>query len=534
MKKNKLIFTLTVFVLLCIMFCFPASANFNGESELSSKLLSYSYYMVSLDDETEMFSKNKDKKVSPAAFNKLAAAVVAVEEWDGDLDKKVKVTKQALSFLPNEYGVTVAGISEGESYTRRQLLECMMIHSSNDCESVIAHSIAGTKEGFVKMMQNLVERIGCKNTKIVDMFGFDSDGQYTTAYDVSILIRHALQYPEFSEPFSKNSVTLKIGGEEQTLIGSNRMTVASIADYYTSTVTGGKQTSTKKAGECIAVKSESNGYSYLTVVMKGSLKDIDGDGTDENTSMTDAKKMIEWVNSNIRFKTVATPGQTIYVVDVDAGKDADTLNLTAEKEISVLAPVKASGDSVLIEPIADTVPEKVKAPITAGQIICKAKVLYANEEIAQINLVASQDIKRSIPGYLIMLLSTLITSKGFIAAEIILLCFLIIYLVIKIHGILTGKKPKLWVVGQSKKKKTSKASQPRKKNTANTNVSPARQRRQSTSTAQSRSAQKTRDTLRPSERRANAVHSQYSQSQRQTTKANIRSESQKREHLSRK
>lgn len=453
MKKNKLIFTLTVLISLCTMLTFPVSANFNGESDLSDKLYSYSYYMVSLDDGTEMFSKNKNKKVAPAAFNKLAAAVVAVEEWDGDLDKKIKVTSDALAFLPNEYGVTVAGIKEGERYTRRKLLECMMIHSSNDCESVIAHSLAGTKENFVKKMQALVERIGCKNTKIVNMFGFDSDGQYTTAYDVSLLVRHALQYPEFSEPFSKNSVDIKIDGEEINLLGSNRMTVASIADYYSSSVTAGKQTSTTQAGECIAVKSESNGYSYLTVVMKGELKDIDGDGADENTSMTDAKKMIEWVNSNIRFKTVATPGQTLYVIDIDAGKGTDKLNLTAEKEISVLAPIKASGDSVLIEPIEKTVPKKLKAPVKAGDVVCKAKVLYANEEIAQINLVASQDVKRSVSGYLIMLLSAVITSKVFIAAEIIALCFLIIYLVIKINGIITGKHLKLFAVGDNKKKK---------------------------------------------------------------------------------
>lgn len=471
MKKNKFVLSLSVLIIFNIIFCFPVSANFNGESELQGKLYSYAYYMINLEDETEMFSKNKDKKVAPAAFNKLAAAVVAVEEWDGDLDKKIKVTSDSLSFVPNEYGVTVAGIKAGESYTRRQLLECMMIHSSNDCESVIAHSIAGTKENFVKMMQSLVERIGCKKTKIVNMFGFDSDGQYTTAYDVSILVRHALQYPEFSEPFSKNSVDIKIDGEEKTLIGSNRMTVASIADYYTGTVTAGKQTSTTKAGECIAVKSESNGYSYLTVVMKGELKDIDGDGADENTSMTDAKRMIEWVNTNIRFKTVATPGETLYVVDIDAGKGTDTLNLTAEKEISVLAPIKASGDSVLIEPIADSVPQKLKAPVKAGDVICKARVLYANEEIAQINLVASQDVKRSLPGYLIMQLGALITSKPFIALEIIALCFLITYLAIKINAILTGKQPKLSVVGQgSKKSKAKNSKQQKSRSNQNRNV----------------------------------------------------------------
>lgn len=420
-------------------FSVTSLANFNSEKELTDQLKSYAYYMVSLDDGTEIFSKNKNKPVAPAAFCKLAAAITAIEEWDGDLDKKITVTKDALSLLPNEYGVTVAGIKEGESYTRRQLLECMMIHSSNDCESVIANSISKTKEAFVEKIQQMLKRIGCKNTRIVDMFGFDAEGQQTTAMDVSVLVKHGLQYPEFSETFSKNSVDIKIGGENVSLTGSNRMTIPSIADYYSQTVTGGKQTSTTEAGECMAVKTDSNGYAYLTVVMKGSLIDIDNDGVEENTSMTDAKKMIEWAYSNIRFKVVATPGQVIHTVNIEAGRDYDTLNLTAEKEISVLAPVKASGDSVFISPIQETVPKKIKAPIKAGEVICKADVLYANEKIATINLVASQDVKLSMTGKVVGIINSVLTSKVFIAGEIIAFSLLILYVVVMIHGILTGK-----------------------------------------------------------------------------------------------
>lgn len=424
-------------------FSVTSLANFNSEKELTDQLKSYAYYMVSLDDGTEIFSKNKNKPVAPAAFCKLAAAITAIEEWDGDLDKKITVTKDALSLLPNEYGVTVAGIKEGESYTRRQLLECMMIHSSNDCESVIANSISKTKEAFVEKIQQMLKRIGCKNTRIVDMFGFDAEGQQTTAMDVSVLVKHGLQYPEFSETFSKNSVDIKIGGENVSLTGSNRMTIPSIADYYSQTVTGGKQTSTTEAGECMAVKTDSNGYAYLTVVMKGSLIDIDNDGVEENTSMTDAKKMIEWAYSNIRFKVVATPGQVIHTVNIEAGRDYDTLNLTAEKEISVLAPVKASGDSVFISPIQETVPKKIKAPIKAGEVICKADVLYANEKIATINLVASQDVKLSMTGKVVGIINSVLTSKVFIAGEVIAFSLLILYVVVMIHGILTGKPHEL-------------------------------------------------------------------------------------------
>lgn len=445
--KKLLILFLTVLMLLSVFSsAFLCGADFNSE-QFTKDLQSYAYYMVSLDNDEVIFSKNQDKAVAPAAFAKLVAAVVAIEQW-GDLKQKVKITEESLSLVKYDYGVRTAGIKAGETFTKRQLVDCLIVYGANDVESVIAYNISKTKEAFVEEMNKLVQKIGCTNTKIIDMLGFDADGQYTTAEDVSKIIRYALNYPVFSKAFDLKQCTLPKTAlsDEKTFAGSNRMATSSIADYYHPSVTGGKQTTTDKAGECIAVTSSMDGYSYLTVVMKGSLKDIDNDKVDENTCMTDARAMLKWAYSNIRFRVVASPGQIVYSVPVSCGKDTDSLQLTPENEVSVLVPSKVTSHSVLIEPVKDSMPSRIMAPVSKGKVICKANIIYANKVLSTVNLVAADSVGLSLPGLVMTGLSGMLKSRLFIVLEIIALIVLVYFAVVRIYSEKTGKKPKLYAL----------------------------------------------------------------------------------------
>ena len=325
----------------------------------------------------------------------------------------------------------VADLKAGETYTKKQLLDALIIYGANDVASVVAHSISGSSASFVSIMQSLADKIGCKNTKLKNITGFDEDGQYTTAADVAKIVKYALNYPAFSEAFSASEVVLPKTqqNEERTYSASNKMLNQTISLYYHPSITGGKQTSTDKAGECIAAVSSQDGYSYLTVVMGGEYKDIDSDGSEENTAVTDAKKLVAWVYDNIRFRVVATANQTVTIVNVVAGKNGDTLRLVPEKETSALVPAGATSDSVLIEPVKETLPEKLSAPIKAGEVICQAKVYYAGGEIATINLVAANDVSLSVFRLAMTGVKAVLTSTWFIVLEIVALLGVIIYFI---------------------------------------------------------------------------------------------------------
>ena len=419
MKKTVSLLLVCGLIITMLSGVFSAGALF-ADKNVTDNLLSKAYYLQSMDDGTVFFEKNADKKMPAAAFVKLVAAVVAIEKW-GNLDEKVTVTNKSLSLVKYDYGVRTASYKDGEKVSKKELVNCLVVYSANDAASIIAYEISGSVEAFVKEMQSLAEKTGCTSTQFRNIHGFDEDGQYTTARDVAKFMQYALSYPAFSEAISADSVTLKATSqnEERTFKTGNKMKTASIADYYHQSVTGGKYTATEKAGECAAIVTNMDGYSYLAVTLGGKLSDIDSDGVKENSCFTDIKRMLNWVYDNIRYRVIASPEQSIAAVSVKAGKDTDKVRLVPEKEISALVPSNVTPASVMFEIVEDSVKKSITAPVEAGEALGQAKDYYAGIELCTINLVAAQTVERSFTGLIMATLSDIVGSTAFLVLTVL-------------------------------------------------------------------------------------------------------------------
>ncbi len=505
--------------LLAILFAFPSLSGMVGavfdSGTVTDELHSNIYYMENLDEGTVFFEKNSQAKTPAAAYIKIIAAIVAIEKW-GNLEGNVKITEKNLSLIKYEYGIRTAKYKAGEVVSKRELLDCMIIYSANDAASVIASEISGSLDAFIKEMQLVVNKIGCSSTVVKNIHGFDQDGQYTTAQDVAKIIKYALNFPVFVEAFSAKTVTLKATelNEERVYNASNKMMNATIADYYHDSVTGGKQTSTDEAGECIAVVSNKDGYSYLTIVMGGRLEDIDKDTVDENTCMTDAKKMLKWVYNNIRYRVVVSTDLVVSVVDVVAGRGTDKINLVPEKEASALVPAKATPASVSYEIVEGSVPEKIYAPIKAGEVLGQAKFLYAGQELITLNLVAQKDVSLSLPGLIMAGIISVITSIPFIVIISLASLFVVAYIVKVALEYINRNDPefkknltKKFNVFGKKKKKT---------------------RKRTASTQQSRTASKT---ARPTQKKTSTTPSSANRASQQRTRKNTQNSTQKKNKM---
>ncbi len=472
MKKTVSLLLICGLIIAMLSGVFSAGALF-ADKNVTDNLLSKAYYLQSMDDGTVFFEKNADKKMPAAAFVKLFAAVVAIEKW-GNLDEKIAVTNKSLSLVKYDYGVRTASYKDGEKVSKKELVNCLVVYSANDAASIIAYEISGSVEAFVKEMQSLAEKIGCTSTQFRNIHGFDEDGQYTTARDVAKFMQYALSYPAFSEAVCADSVTLKATSqnEERTVKTGNKMKSASIADYYHQSVTGGKYTATEKAGECAAIVTNMDGYSYLAVTLGGKLSDIDSDGVKENSCFTDIKRMLNWVYDNIRYRVIASPEQSIAAVSVKAGKDTDKVRLVPEKEISALVPSNVTPASVMFEIVEDSVKKSITAPVEAGEVLGQAKVYYAGTELRTINLVAAQTVERSFTGLIMATLSDIVGSTAFLVLTILSFLAAAAYLVMimskfygwdkKIENMTAIKK------AQPKKKTPAKPNTAKKQSPKNT------------------------------------------------------------------
>ena len=122
------------------------------------------------------------------------------------------------------------------------------------------------------------------------------------------------------------------------------------------------------------------------------MSDVDGDGVNENGAFLDCKEMFEWAFKNIELSAVSNTTDIVAQIPVKYAKTTDFLTLSPSETVYSLVPVGTDASSLLIEPVKDTVPEFVKAPIKKGEVICKANVLYAGKVIKEVELVASMDV----------------------------------------------------------------------------------------------------------------------------------------------
>ena len=406
-----------------------ALASYNSEIDVEAEIV----FLQSMDDGTVIFDKNADMLTAPASLAKIVTASIVLENAQ-NLDEIVEVPNYAIRLLDGTNSST-AGLLPGEQMSVRNLLYCMLVASANDAANVLADYICPNNIGaFVQMMNEYVKSIGCENTVFINPSGLDAEGQYTTARDVAKFTLKALENPIFEEITSTKKYTIPPTNkypQERNLISTVKIMNSGIKDYYIPTAKGIKTGTTSNAGRCIVTKASKDGYTYLAVVMRAPFYDIDNDGVEENIAFMKCKKILDWTFKNIKLRLVAEKNQVVSVIDVGLSSKYDHLRLLPEKEITALVPSGVNAQGVYFEVIEELTPKKVDAPIKKGQKIGRARILYAGNEIAQVDLVAGETIERNFLLYLAKITKTVLTSPVFIILAAILAAAVVVILILR-------------------------------------------------------------------------------------------------------
>jgi D-alanyl-D-alanine carboxypeptidase (penicillin-binding protein 5/6) len=65
------------------------------------------------------------------------------------------------------------------------------MNSGNDASVALAESVGGTEKDFANMMNVMARKIGCRKTNFKNSNGLPAKGQYSTAYDLALIMREA-------------------------------------------------------------------------------------------------------------------------------------------------------------------------------------------------------------------------------------------------------------------------------------------------------------------------------------------------------
>lgn len=112
-----------------------------------------------------------------------------------DINQEITVSKSAA-----EIGESSMGLSEGEKLPLKELLYGLVLNSGNDAAEAIAQASEFGREGYVYIMNKKAEDLGLTNTRFTNTSGLQGDGeQYSTAAELLIITRYALQNKDFAE-----------------------------------------------------------------------------------------------------------------------------------------------------------------------------------------------------------------------------------------------------------------------------------------------------------------------------------------------
>lgn len=399
--------------------------------------------LINLDDDSYpvVAQKNIDERLYPASLTKIVTAMVTLENVK-DVSVKTKMSQAAYDASVGT-GAQVAGITVGEELSVDTLLYLTMVHSACDACEVLAEFVGGTKENFVKMMNDWVKKVGCNDTNFTNPSGLHDDNHYTTARDMSKITLAALK----NANFVKYSTATEYEYKGYTLPHTNLMLHPGYVTYYYEYAQGIKTGSTEQAEYNVIVKASKDGYNYLAIVMKSPQQKIKNQSYLTKCSFVDAKSLFEWAFDSLKYTTIVAKDEVIGEVSVENGKDADTVALVAAKDTNVIVPVGLDKSAVIIE--IQEKPSSLQAPVTKGQKVCSANIIYGDEVIASVPLVAAKTVELS------TFLKVINAIKAFFGLTVVKVILVIAFLAIVLYVYIFFKS-------LNKKKKVEKRRQSRR------------------------------------------------------------------------
>lgn len=203
-----------------------------------------------------LFAQEIHRRLPMASTTKIMTALLTLEQ--PDLQQEFTVDDDAILVEGSSMG-----LQQGDTVTLYALAAGMLLASGNDAAGAAAVRIGGSTDAFAEEMNRRASSIGMNNTHFVTPSGLDAEEHYSTAYDMALLARTAMQNPLFAEIAASRRMTVSYGQPPyaRSLLNHNRL-----LSLYGDAI-GVKTGFTKKAGRCLVSAAERDGVRLICVTL---------------------------------------------------------------------------------------------------------------------------------------------------------------------------------------------------------------------------------------------------------------------------
>jgi D-alanyl-D-alanine carboxypeptidase (penicillin-binding protein 5/6) len=261
-----------------------------GAPPLPTDLAFSSWVLADLDTGAVLAAQDPHARQRPASLIKLLLALVVSRQ----LNPTTVVT--GTQDDANQEGTRV-GVGVGGQYTVDQLMRALLMNSGNDVAHALATRLGGVPATLSKM-NSLASQLGAVDTRAATPSGLDGVGMSTSAYDVMVIFRTALQNPLIAEAVHTSSMLFPgFPGHPPFMIYNDN----ELLTQYPGDV-GGKTGYTNDAAHTYANAADQNGHRVALIMLHG---DNHLDGMYQNAR--------ELMNYGFQLETLHSPpvGQVV-------------------------------------------------------------------------------------------------------------------------------------------------------------------------------------------------------------------------------
>lgn len=378
--------------------------NYDGSNPgalTADMLYSRAAILIDADSGNMLFGKNENELMNPASTTKIMTLLLALESGI-PLDMEIAIP-QAAGNVPS--GSSLIPVYPGETMTFGDLLKGFQVHSGNDGGLAIAVLVSGSVESFVARMNQRAQELGLTSTRYANPHGYTADGHYTTARDLAMLTKYAMQNETFRELVKTYSGSIYVKERGEIRLYSKTLILKPDSEYYYPNCIGVKTGSTSAAGECFVGAAEKDGATIISVVL-GATEDsyrwidtarlFDFGWTCYDSYTID--QMFEVARSriaSIRISNAAEDDAYAGMLDLNIAQISDTSYLRMVEHNSIEALYAAVDDFEQNASVQIT--RDLTAPISMGEIVGDFSLVdSATGTTVSARLVASRDVAEKV------------------------------------------------------------------------------------------------------------------------------------------
>ncbi len=233
--------------------------------------------LVDADTNEIVAGYNYEKKVYPASLTKMLTLLVAAENIQ-DMDATYKFTSDDIDPLIED-NASRAGFEAGETVTMKDLLYSAILVSGADGTTGLANAVAGSEEKFVELMNAKIQELGLTGTKFVNASGLHNKNHYSTAQDIAVITKAAMDNETYREVLTATKYTTSKTKQHKDGIELTSIVAQRIEGYYVDcdgdgeaddgiSIEGGKTGFTDEAKYTLSTILDDNGHTYICVTTK--------------------------------------------------------------------------------------------------------------------------------------------------------------------------------------------------------------------------------------------------------------------------